>query len=71
MRKVGLVFKNGHEQALALAEQISHLLAKFGKEALVEDSFPDLPEKLECPTNGQYRRGGGPDRGARGRRHNP
>lgn len=44
MRKVGLVFKSGHEQALALAEQISHLLAKFGKEALVEDSFPDLPK---------------------------
>jgi NAD+ kinase len=44
MRKVGLVFKSGHEQALALAEQISHLLAKSGKEALVEDSFSDLPK---------------------------
>lgn len=44
MRKVGLVLKGGHAQALALAEQISHLLAKSGKEILVEESFSDFPK---------------------------
>jgi len=44
MRKVGLVLKRGHTQALALAEQISLLLSELGKEILVEESFCDLPE---------------------------
>ena len=44
MRKVGLVLKRGHTQALALAEKISLLLSELGKEILVEESFSDLPE---------------------------
>ncbi len=42
MRKVGLVLKSGHAQALALAEKISHILSKSGKETLVEETFSGL-----------------------------
>ncbi len=44
MQRIGLVLKKGHSRALALAQEISLLLYKLGKETLVEESFFDLPK---------------------------
>ncbi|MGC8602893.1 MAG: NAD(+)/NADH kinase [Desulfomonilaceae bacterium] len=42
MRKVGLVLKSGHAQALALAEEISRILVKAGKDILIEEPLLDF-----------------------------
>ncbi|MHB8204477.1 MAG: NAD(+)/NADH kinase [Desulfomonilaceae bacterium] len=52
MRKVGLVLKNGHAQALALAEEISHNLSRAGKVTLIEEPFANLSSNWDVrPTS--------------------
>ncbi|MGA8830440.1 MAG: NAD(+)/NADH kinase, partial [Desulfomonilaceae bacterium] len=52
MRKVGLVLKNGHAQALALAEEISHILSRAGKVTLIEEPFANLSSNWDVrPTS--------------------
>lgn len=52
MRKVGLILKSGHAEALALAEKISQILFKAGKTILIEEHCSDLSESLNArPTS--------------------
>ena len=52
MRKVGLVLKSGHAEALAVAEEISHILYRAGKVTLIEKPFANLSSNWDVhPTS--------------------